>query len=77
MACFLTAFASIAMMRAGFSNLFETTELSDLAFAVMMVLMYAIILIFGWLLLQLALYAFGKLNDAARGKKPEDSMGGE
>lgn len=75
MACFLTAYIALAMMNRGFSNLLETTDLSDLTFAAVSILMYCVIIIFGWLLLSLMYHGLKALMDAASGKKRGDMEG--
>lgn len=75
MGCFLTAYMELGIMRFGFQHIVVITDLADLSFAAMQVLMWCIVALFGWLLLSLMYHGARSLIDAASGKKKEDGLG--
>ncbi len=74
MGCFLTAYMELGIMRYGFQHVVVITDLADLTFAAMQILMYSIELLFGWLVLSLMYHGVRSLIDAASGKHKEDDL---
>lgn len=72
MGCFLSVYMELGILRFGFQHVVVITDLADLTFSAMQVMMYAIELLFGWLVLSLLYHAARSLIDAANGKKKDD-----
>lgn len=72
MGCFLTAYMEMGILRYGFQHIVVINDLADLSFSAMQVLMYCVIMLFGWLLLSLMYHGLRGLVDAASGKKKDD-----
>lgn len=75
MGCFLTAYMELGIMRFGFQHVVVINDLADLSFSAMQIMMYAIELLFGWLILSILYHALRSLSDAAQGKKTDDTLG--
>lgn len=69
---FMTMYVMMGIMRKGFQNVIVMTDLADLTFGIMHILMWCVILIIGYLILGILYHGVRNLLDIASGKAPKD-----